>query len=136
MGGSLRFAAGTIYDFTFNTGTITNSAGSSNKGVGAYNFLAQPTGAAGFAATISNQNNTMGLSNPTGTSLYYAGGNNVTAANQSNKTFTWRYEITDSSGYQPASIYYNSYHYDTSLTGNGGCYNITPSSGTTNYIYP
>jgi len=134
VGSSLRFAAGTIYDFTFNTGTITNS--SSTTGVGAYNFITQPTGATGFAATISNQNNTMGLSNPTGTSLYYAGGNNITAANQSNKSFTWRYEITDSSGYQPSSISYRNYYYDTGLSGNGGCYNITPDIGPSNYIYP
>ncbi len=136
VGGSLRFAAGTIYDFTFNTGTITNSSGT--KGVGVYNFTVQPTGAAGFAATVSNRNNTMGLNNPTGgaTDLYYSGGNNITAANQSNKSFTWRYEITDSSGYQPSSITYRNYYYDTGLTGNGGCYTITPNIGPGNYIYP
>lgn len=138
VGGSLRFAAGTIYDFTFNTGTITNSAGSSNKGVGAYNFSIGPS-AAGMTATVTSQNNTMGLNNPTGTTLvdlYYSGGNNITAANQSNKSFTWRYELTDTSGFQPSSIYYNNYYYNIGLTGNGGCYTITPTSGSTNYIYP
>jgi len=137
-GNNTCFAAGTIYDFTFTTGTITNNSGT--KGVGAYSFSVQPTGAAGFAATVSNRNNTMGLNNPSPgagpTDIYYSGGNNITAANQSNKSFTWRYEITNSSGYQPLAISYRNYYYDIGLTGNGGCYNITPDIGPQNYIYP
>ncbi len=134
-GNNICFAVGTIYDFTFTTGTITNSSGT--KGVGVYNFTTQPTGANGFAATITNQNNTMGLSNPyAANSLYFPGGDNITAANQSNKTFTWRYEITDSSGYQPSAINYRNFYYDTGLTGNGGCYTIAGSPGPGGYIYP
>ena len=135
VGGSLRFAAGTIYDFTYTTGTITNSAGA-NAGVGVYNFTVQPTAASGFAATISNISNTMGLTQFPPGAIYFQGGQNVTPANQSNKSFSWRYEITDSSGFQPSSISYNANFYDTGLTGNGGCYTMSPSQTGSQYIYP
>ena len=143
VGGQLRFASGTILEFQYNTGTVTTTpaiAPMNAFGAGAYNFEVLPIAASGFSAEYSNQTTSMGsVTNPTGVNnLMYLGAFNTSLTNQQNKTFTFRYTITDSSGFQPASISYNSFFLTTGLSTqtNNGCWQTVPSNGGIQYLYP
>jgi len=128
---------GTIVDFTYTVTSITNNQGGT-AGVGQYWLYPNP---AFTNSTITNFSNTMGVSNPTaptpanGGNWYTSG---VAISGQLNQSMSGTFTLGNN-GQSSATFPYiklTSWHYATGLTGNGGCYNVTPLVGNSQYEYP
>ena len=132
-----KWLDGTIVDFTFTIGNITNNQGGT-AGVGQYWLYPNP---AFTNSTITNFSNTMGISNPTAPTAANGGNwytSGVSISNQIGQSMSGTFTLGNngqSSATFPFISFYV-YQYATGLTGNGGCYNISPMIGTIHYEYP